>query len=363
MHGRQSLHFFLFAAGGVLLAAALILLACARAVPGFAQAYALRIYPVFKSTMGGLCSLLPVSVSEFGLYLLLLFCLYYIASHIRQPLFLASRGFFLGSLLFFVYMINCGVNYYRTPFSYEAGLTTAPASTEELYSLCKLLVEKINEEAAAVPERPSLSPYPGQTEDTPSPSWAYLREMGQLGREAMKNLGEVYPQLAGWYPYPKPLAISRILSVQQLCGIYSPFTVEANYNREMPLYNIPHTICHELSHLKGYMREDEANFIGYLACIGSEDTAFRYSGYLTGWVYAGNALAQADFDGYRRLYGQLDPQAVQDLGENNAFWDRFKGKVAEASAKMNDTYLKAHSQTDGIKSYGRMVDLMLTYYR
>ena len=158
MHGRQSLHFFLFAAGGVLLAAALILLACARAVPGFAQAYALRIYPVFKSTIGGLCSLLPVSVSEFGLYLLLLFCLYYIANHIRQPLFLASRGFFLGSLLFFVYMINCGVNYYRTPFSYEAGLTTAPASTEELYSLCKLLVEKINEEAAAVPERPSPIP-------------------------------------------------------------------------------------------------------------------------------------------------------------------------------------------------------------
>ena len=32
----------------------------------------------------------------------------------------------------------------------------------------------------------------------------------------------------------------------------------------MPFYNIPHTICHELSHLKGYMREDEANFIGYL---------------------------------------------------------------------------------------------------
>ena len=197
MHGRQSLHFFLFAAGGVLLAAALILLACARAVPGFAQAYALRIYPVFKSTMGGLCSLLPVSVSEFGLYLLLLFCLYYIASHIRQPLFLASRGFFLGSLLFFVYMINCGVNYYRTPFSYEAGLTTAPASTEELYSLCKLLVEKINEEAAAVPERPSLSPYPGQTEDTPSPSWAYLRAMGRINAGLARRAERVVEVVCG----------------------------------------------------------------------------------------------------------------------------------------------------------------------
>ena len=29
---------------------------------------------------------------------------------------------------------------------------------------------------------------------------------------------------------------------------------------------------------------------------------------------------------------------------------------------MNDTYLKLQNQTDGVKSYGRMVDLMLAYY-
>ena len=39
--------------------------------------------------------------------------------------------------------------------------------------------------------------------------------------------------------------------------------------------------------------------------------------------------------------------------------DRFEGKTAEVSTKVNDTYLKAHSQTDGVLSYGRMVDLML----
>ena len=38
---------------------------------------------------------------------------------------------------------------------------------------------------------------------------------------------------------------------------------------------------------------------------------------------------------------------------------RFEGKTAEVSTKVNDTYLKAHSQTDGVLSYGRMVDLML----
>ena len=178
----------------------------------------------------------------------------------------------------------------------------------------------------------------------------------------MKGLADEYPQCKSWYPYPKPLIHPRLLSVQQLTGVYSPFTVEANYNSEIPAYNIPHTICHELSHLKGYMREDEANFIGYLACTGSESRSFRYSGYLTGWVYAGNALAKADYDGFIELYKKLDEKARNDLEENNVFWDRFEGKTAEVSTKVNDTYLKAHSQTDGVLSYGRMVDLMLADY-
>jgi hypothetical protein len=30
---------------------------------------------------------------------------------------------------------------------------------------------------------------------------------------------------------------------------------------------------------------------------------------------------------------------------------------------MNDTYLKANAQSDGVASYGRMVDLQLAEYR
>ena len=129
----------------------------------------------------------------------------------------------------------------------------------------------------------------------------------------------------------------------------------------MPDYNIPHTMCHELSHLKGFMREDEANFIGYLACIASENPAFQYSGYLTGWVYAGNALAEADMETYVQLHGKLCESARMDLRENSVFWERYEGKVAEAANQWNDTYLKMNNQADGVKSYGRMVDLMLAY--
>ena len=355
----------LFAISLVLAAASAVLGACARMVPGFAHTYSITVYPVLVNTIGRFSSIFPFSLSEAGLYLAAVFCILNLLFLIKKPLAALSHLFFLACLLLFLYTAACGINYYRTPFSYEAGMVMEQSSTGELYSLCLFLTEQINSTLTETDHSGDALKglYPGQTEDTPLPSAAMLRELGMEGVKSMKGLGTAYPQLSGYYPYPKPLMNPRLLSIQQLCGIYSPFTIEANYNREMPYYNIPHTICHELSHLKGFMREDEANFIGYLACIGSDSPDFRYSGYLTGWVYAGNALAKADREAYYGLYGRLAPEAARDLAWNNQFWDRFDGKVAEASTQLNDRYLKANNQEDGVRSYGRMVDLMLAYYR
>ena len=355
----------LFAISLVLAAASAVLGACARMVPGFAHTYSITVYPVLVNTIGRFSSIFPFSLSEAGLYLAAVFCILNLLFLIKKPLAALSRLFFLACLLLFLYTAGCGINYYRTPFSYEAGMVMEQSSAGELYSLCLFLTEQINSTLTETDHSGDALKglYPGQTEDTPLPSAAMLRELGMEGVKSMKGLGTAYPQLSGYYPYPKPLMNPRLLSIQQLCGIYSPFTIEANYNREMPYYNIPHTICHELSHLKGFMREDEANFIGYLACIGSDSPDFRYSGYLTGWVYAGNALAKADLEAYYGLYGRLAPEAARDLAGNNQFWDRFDGKVAEASTQLNDRYLKANNQEDGVRSYGRMVDLMLAYYR
>ena len=79
-----------------------------------------------------------------------------------------------------------------------------------------------------------------------------------------------------------------------ITGIFVPFTFEANVNVDVPDYSQPATMCHELSHLRGYMREDEANFIAYLACRNSENVEFQYSGAMLAFVYANNALYSAD---------------------------------------------------------------------
>lgn len=315
----------------------------ARRIPGFATWYAHHVYPVLVGVIGRLSALFPVPVVELGLYALGVCGVVYAVRHYREPVRVVSRGVLLCGILLFSYTVNCGINYYAMPFSSYAGLQTGLYTTAELKDLCSWLVEQVNASVSEERYRDHKSAWKAE------------------GVRAMKKAGEVFDCLSGYYPVPKEVACSYILSVQQLCGIYSPFTIEANFNGDMPDYNVPHTICHELSHLKGFMREDEANFIGYLACIGSDDLSFRYGGYLTGWVYAGNALAGADWDAYVELSAKLDPRAKADLAENNAFWDRYEGKIAEASTRWNDTYLKMNDQEDGVKSYGRMVDLMLAY--
>lgn len=137
---------------------------------------------------------------------------------------------------------------------------------EELEALCSDLVELVNESAKTGRQ--------------------FYRENRSVWRAeavtAMQAAGEQFSCLAGFYPKPKEVLVSQILSVQQLCGVYSPFTVEANFNGDMPDYNVPHTLCHELSHLKGFMREDEADFTGIMPVFHQKRSVFAISGYLTG---------------------------------------------------------------------------------
>lgn len=353
-------------AGGILLAATVILQAGARLIPGFAEWYAVHIYAWIVEIYGRICGIVPFSVVEMGLYLVGTCGIWYVVSHIRRWKQVLVTIWVFGSSLLFLYTVNCGINYYRVPFSGYLDLEVRNSSVEELTELCEELVEMVNEAAKQAERAGGLTGVnlrPDRAAESSRFTYWDQPAIARTGQAAMEQLGQEFKQLSGFYPRPKPVLISWILSVQQLSGIYSPFTVEANYNRQMTGYNIPHTVCHELSHLKGFMREDEANFIGYLACIGSEEAYFQYSGYLTGWVYAGNALAGQDWDAFVKLHAKLCPQAAADLQANNDYWDQYEGEIAKAANKVNDTYLKINSQADGVKSYGRMVDLMLAYRR
>lgn len=338
----------------------------------FANAYSHYVYRVLSLGIGSVTGLLPFSVVELLLYAAILFVLFDFVKQLRRAIragvahplrhFLGHLFLILSTLLV-LYVFLCGINYHRTSFSQEAGLSVTidehgtVYDEADLIALCDYLVTEINATEAQLDV-----PYIGQTMETPKPSAAWLWHAGRTGQRAMEKLGQRYRRLSGHYPFPKPILNTWILSVQQTTGVYSPFTVEANYNRDIAYYDIPFTICHELSHLRGYMQEEEANFIGVLATIGADDLYFNYSGYVSAWVYAGNALARIDSTAFATLYGRINARTRQDMLYNNAYWKQFEGKPAEAHEQLNDAYLKLQGQTSGVRSYGHVTDLMLEYF-
>ncbi|MCI9603110.1 MAG: DUF3810 domain-containing protein [Ruminococcus sp.] len=361
----------------VFLAGAGILMVCARQVPGFAEWYAVHIYQKLTAVTGRVTGLAPFSVVEIGLYVLLILLpvtgIGAVVKSVRfgqggeNALCWASGLFLTASALLFLYAANCGVNYQRESFSEKTGLAAKQYTAEELKQVCLWLTEEVNALAGQVERGGSgemiLAASAEEKNDAAAAEYEEmpLQVLGDTAVQAMTDLAEEYPDMKGYYPHPKPVCVSEILSYQNLSGVYSPFTIEANYNADMVDYNIPFTLCHELSHLRGFMQEEEANFIAFLACTGSDNRDFEYSGYLTGWVYCMNALRRADGEEWQQVREWLDEAAEADLRENSRFWEYYDGAVAEVSDKVNDTYLKANGQSEGVQSYGRMVDLIIAY--
>ncbi len=131
----------------------------------------------------------------------------------------------------------------------------------------------------------------------------------------------------------------------------------------MPDYTLPFTAAHEFAHQRGISREDEANFVAYLACIESDDPYVRYSGYLNLYEYVASALYSADHDAYFEVSGKLPAEVRAEMSAYNRFFEKYRHNVAATvSGAVNDTYLKSQG-TPGEKSYGMVVDLAVAYYK
>lgn len=344
--------------GCVLLAAGFVLLLISKESKEMAQWYSTTIYPIWVNVLGRVTGILPFSVAEVLLYILVLTMMGTILwlgvqiiqkkRQVRDFGKWFSGVFLMVGILFFLYVIHCGINYNRNSFAESSGIQIEEYSVEELQAVCAWLTKEIN----------TLSDQVERSKE----GTVVVNEEQELAVEAMKSLGKEYSELEGYYPKPKKVLVHQILSVQQISGIYSPFTIEANYNGEMPAYSIPFTACHELSHLRGFMQEEEANFIAFLACTKSSKEEFAYSGYLSGWVYCMNVLYREDNDVWKEMRAELSALVEADLKASHEFWSKYDGRIAEVATQVNDTYLKSQGQEEGVKSYNQMVDLMVAYY-
>lgn len=346
---------------------------------GFCDFYVKYIFPVWINIFGRITSTFSFSVGElmivagivivvFGLILGFAAGIYFLASkkvNGKQKMKVLCRKFytFFGwsmAVIFAVMTLNCYMLYHTSSFS-EKYLTETKDeySLEELALLRNYVVMQANELAR-------------QVERDEEGKVIYSKDMSREAISIMQNLGESYDQLKGYYPVPKELKSSEFLCQQYMQGYYFPFSMEANYNGVMYNVNKPVTMCHELAHVKGFIYEDDANLIGFLACINSNDPTFQYSGYLSVLNYIDNDFYEA-IGKNKQIYSSHE-KISSTVKKDNVFlteeaWVKVEQKAVVKTAvvsKIADNFLETNLVLNGINegmlSYSNVVSLLLDYY-
>ena len=333
--------------------------------------YTKGFYRIFTFPFKLIASLCPFSVTEFILFALLL-C--YLAGLVAAGTIAVKRknkkeknplnpfAVWLSLLLCLVltaggnFVWLGGMNYNAISFKDLAGYNIIDVSTDELTQLCIFLRNK----AAAAREELS------ENSNGISDDQRALYDVLEISKEGYKNLAEDYDFFHVYTAKPKVATLSTVMSYEQISGIFPIVYTESLINGCAPIYSVPHTACHELAHQLGFMREDEANFIGFLACISCNDPLYVYSGYYSAFVTAMNQLYLYDNDGWQKIYNETPAGLLKDISFENNFWRTYREKapfIADVSESVNDKYLQFNNVDDGVRSYGRMVDLLLAHYR
>ncbi len=242
-----------------------------------------------------------------------------------------------------------GLNYGRLPISTSVNVPVSQPTIKELEEVTYWLADQ------AALERKKID-------------WALVEETATS--KLLSGVDGAFYQLPDRLNFlsfggtqPKLLGSSIYFSYAGIAGIYNPFTGEGNINHMAPTHTLPVTAAHELAHYRGITREDEANFIAWAVCAYSDDPLYAYSGHVLAMIHSSNALYSVDKPAWEAFMVQLDPGIKEDLQKSRDFWNTYEGWFEEVNREVNDQYLKANKQAEGVKSYGRMVDLLIGWKR
>lgn len=347
---------------------ALLLTGILPLVPEFTETVFSRgISHALTTTVGKLVSLVPVSLTEYGIFAFLgaiavAFLVVFFKTvwrtlrHEEQPESHPLRVLrvfgWIVSFLVLLHMCVSGANYHRLPAEELCDLQVRQAPlTDELFDVCVELADCASAERKLLKEN----------------DYGQALLCGEIG-ETLDRAGEGYVPLAKQYPFLEH-NVTRVKPVTHLShkwsqvagmsGAYFSLLMEPNINVDLPEIEIPFAAEHEMAHLRGIAKEDEANFFGALACFSHPSPDYRYSGYLQAYLYCSNALFDEDKELWAKAEKHCSKGVLKDLTTQNDYWDAIDaGEVYFPTASP----LRYQSVEDSTSSYTGVVQLLCAYY-
>jgi hypothetical protein len=318
--------------------------------------YSRGIYPYLAVFFRTLYGWIPFSVGDLCYFFLGVLGLGYLIRKrhwIRHhPLSFLRDVLMVCSIVHFSFYLLWGTNYFRQPLSKSFGMKET-YTTEELIRLTTHLATRTNSLQVALAGdslQAVTSPYS-------------RKEIRSATIDAYDGLSVDFPEFHYQTASLKPSLFSTALSYMGYGGYLNPFTGEAQVNNRLPLFRYPVVCGHEIGHQLGYSAENETNFIGYLVTLRNQDPYFRYSAYAYGLSYCLSEVNRRDKEAFKRLREGLNPGVRANFRELQEFWKAFQNPMEPVFKSIFNSYLQVNRQKDGIRSYNRVVSLMVSYYR
>lgn len=317
--------------------------------------YSQGFYPIISRFMRKLLGWIPFSVGDVFYLLLILFIVRWLWK-VYQTRMSPFKDFIYGigaffSVIFFAFHILWGLNYYRQPLAEQLGITSLEYNQKELLQTAEKHITVLNEIHLNITQNDSLAV------EIPYTKRKIYKRSADIYRNATHNKIDLNFKTRSI----KNSLLSTPLTYMGFSGYLNPFTGESQVNRKIPKTTFPVTVCHEMAHQLGYAPEDEANLIGYLQCVQSDDLYFQYSAELMAVNYLLSAVKKSDTEAFQTLKEQLHYGVLLNNERNRDFWDSYQTPMEPFFKKLYDRYLKANRQKEGILSYHDMVGYLINY--
>ncbi len=335
-----------------------VLTAAAVGLARFLPAFWFSFYTDFSrgamGLLGAAFGWVPFPIWEVLLVLLIVGVLAGLIYAIRHKKFLGwLTGVLEGAvLLVFLFMGLWGLNHFAPTIGEQTGLEVREYTADQLKQAAAWYTEQASWFSQDV-ER-------DENGDVVLPDFSALSEEAVT---AYGRLAEYDERFALRNQRAKPLLASKAFAYMGTTGVFVCFTGEAGASTEAYSLFQPFTICHELGHSLAVAREDEANYLAFLACRASQNELFRYSGYYYAFVYCYNALYSdpETRSAARSLWKLCSEEMLHDCDMEGKHEKQYEGKVQQAATAVNNAYLKTFDEA-GVKSYGLVVDYLIAEY-
>ena len=254
----------------------------------------------------------------------------------------AARTVAVAAALYLAFLVSWGLNYRRVALEDRLGLDSRAVTEDAAVRLGRTAATELNR---LYPSRRS----------TPSPLGPDLVDpaLAQGFDEVQRRLGATRLAVPA---RPKRSVFDWYFRAASIDGMTDPFLLETLTPSTLLPIEQPMILAHEWAHLAGYADEGEANFVGWLTCLGADDNA-RYSAWL--FLYS-EALSGMPGDARKRIDDSLEAGPRGDL---RAVSERARREVSPIVSAMGwrvyDQYLKANGVERGTRSYTDVVRLVM----